>query len=140
MHELFCVSLDCFLPFMLRTQAVVASLHPTTGKTSSFTGYSLFHSLHCCNLLHCVYVDSEFYCPSCRFSLSRLSQSRSHGFLVWCGSFRSFARPSRSALKSSTCEQVYSLSCYTCGAGLGMIDTHRHQQFCFAGCPQNTLL
>ena len=61
------------------------------------------------------------------FTLSfRLSQSRSHGFLVWCGRTRherSLARSfalrvrrsydlasrslSRYALKSSTCEQVY---------------------------------
>ena len=52
---------------------------------------------------------------------SRLSQSRSLGFLVWCGRTRhelslaraprSYDRASRSqsryALKSSTCEQVY---------------------------------
>ena len=48
--------------------------------------------------------------------INRLSQSCSHGFLVWCGrtrhvtNFRSLARDSRSlsryALKSSTCEQV----------------------------------
>ena len=39
----------------------------------------------------------------------RLSQSRSLGFLVWCGRTQhdpAFAR-SRFALKSSTCEQVY---------------------------------
>ena len=49
-------------------------------------------------------------------TLRRLSQSRSLGFLVWCGRTRhelSLARASRSqsryALKSSTCEQVYTL-------------------------------
>ena len=46
-------------------------------------------------------------------SFSRLSQSRSHGFLVWCGirrTRRKYDRASRSlsryALKSSTCEQA----------------------------------
>ena len=49
--------------------------------------------------------------------MDRLSQSRSLGFLVWCGRLslarasRSYDRASRSqsryALKSSTCEQVY---------------------------------
>ena len=45
---------------------------------------------------------------------ARLSQSRSLGFLVWCGrparSRFALAR-SRYALKSSTCEQVYNNAC-----------------------------
>ena len=41
--------------------------------------------------------------------LIRLSQSRSHGFLVWCGRTRLSLARSRYALKSSTCERVYIL-------------------------------
>ena len=48
--------------------------------------------------------NSFEYSPVCHFSVqTRLSQSRSHGFLVP----RASRSLSRYALKSSTCEQVY---------------------------------
>ena len=86
-------------------------------------------------------------CNSCKTShnvLSRLSQSRSLGFLVWCGRTRhelSLARASRSqsryALKSSTCEQVYVLSnshdCHNLWAEEGGVGVSRLLTFGGAG-------